>query len=468
MLISIASNASTPLTDQIVFGIQGLIEQRQLRHGARLPSIRKFAQDHGVSRFTVVQAYDRLVAAGQLRSRQGAGFFIENPHKQKRRAAESSCQLDKANDVLWLIRQQSQDHRLAHIPGCGWLPTEWLDSAGLERAMRAVSRLGASQLPGGYGSSKGYPPLRHDVARHLVETGIEADGEQVLMTHGIVGAIDLCCRYLIKPGDTVIVDDPGYFQTFGHMQALGANVVGVPWTHTGPDIDAFEALAAQHKPRIYITTSVVHNPTGCTMSHAKAHRILLAAEEHDFHIIEDDVYGVLKPDTPPPLATLDQLNRVIYVNGFSKTLSPRLRVGFLVASSQLVANLLDLKLLTHVVTSELAERIIHHVLTQGQFRKYLSQLQTRLSATRASVIKNLEALGFSAFADSGYGFFVWMRHPAVRDTTALAQSALAHDTLLAPGGMFSPGGKPSPWLRFNVAHTDKSVLRVLAGLLGPE
>ena len=156
---------------------------------------------------------------------------------------------------------------------------------------------------------------------------------------------------------------------------------------------------------------------------------------------------------------------MIYVNRFSKTLSPRLRVGYLAASPELVACLLDLKLLTHVVTSELAERIIHHVMTQGQYRKYLSQLRTRLSATRARVIKELEELGFVAFADIGYGYFVWMRHPHVSNTTELTKSAFTRDMLLAPGGMFSPGGKSSPWLRFNVAHTGKPAINALRALL---
>ena len=93
------------------------------------------------------------------------------------------------------------------------------DQLRVRRARRAA-QLGTSQLMGGYGSAKGYPSLRVDVARHLTESGVETDAKQILMIHGIVGAIDLCCRYLIKPGDTVFMDDPGYFQTFGHRQAL--------------------------------------------------------------------------------------------------------------------------------------------------------------------------------------------------------------------------------------------------------
>ena len=270
MLVHIDHQEGTPLTDQIVTGLQRLVEQRQLRHGSRLPSIRKFASDHGVSRFTVVQAYERLVATGQVRSRQGAGFFVDRPQLDKRRRARASVDLDNADDVLWLIRQQAIEHHLSHLPGCGWLPPSWLDVGGLERALRAVARLGAEQLMGGYGSAQGYPPLRGEIARHMGEMGVEADEDQVLMTNGIVGAIDMVCRYLVKPGDVILVDDPGYYQTFGHMQVLGANVIGVPWTDTGPDIEAFEALAAQNKPRLYITTSVVHNPTGCTISQATA------------------------------------------------------------------------------------------------------------------------------------------------------------------------------------------------------
>ena len=465
MLVTIRPNDSLPLTDQIVRGIQRLVEQRHLRHGSRLPSIRQFALDHGISRFTVVQAYDRLVATGHVISRQGAGFFVDKPATDKVRRSQASVQLDKADDVLWLIRQQSKENRLAHLPGCGWLPPSWLDCAGLEKALRAVARMGGEHLMGGYGSALGCPLLRESIARHMGDIGVEADSEQVLMTHGIVGAIDLVCRYLVKPGDVILVDDPGYYQTFGHMQALGATVIGVPWTATGPDVQAFEALCAEHKPRLYITTSVVHNPTGCTISHATAHRVLRSAEAHDFLIIEDDVYGVFKTGSPPRLATLDQLERVIYVNGFSKTLSPRLRVGFLVASHKILADLLDLKLLTHLVTSELAERVIYQVMRQGQFRKYLSQLQIRLAGTRSRVARELENIGFVSFADTANGMFLWMRHPDVDNTSALAGEAANHDLLLAPGTMFSPSRTPSPWLRFNIAHTDKPAIDILSRLI---
>ena len=232
MLIPIQPKAAKSLTDQVVDGIQRLVDQRQLRHGSRLPSIRQFATDHGISRFTVVQAYDRLVATGHIVSRHGAGFFVDKPVRDKVRRAKASVQLDKADDVLWLMRQQSKENQLRHLPGCGWLPAAWLDCAGLERSLRAVARMGGEQLVGGYGSALGYPPLRESIARHMGDIGVDADREQVLMTHGIVGAIDLVCRYLVKPGDVILVDDPGYFQTFGHMQAMGATVVGVPWTAT--------------------------------------------------------------------------------------------------------------------------------------------------------------------------------------------------------------------------------------------
>ena len=242
-------------------------------------------------------------------------------------------------------------------------------------------------------------------------------------------------------------------------------MLGFHGPQPGPDTEAFEQLAATHKPRLYITTSVVHNPTGCSISHATAHRVLRAAEAHDFYIIEDDVYGTFQADSPPRLATLDQLERVIYVNGFSKTLSPRLRVGFLVASHKLLADLLDLKLLTHLVTSELAERVIHQVMTQGQYRKYTLQLQATLAQTRSRVSRELEKFGFLPFADTSYGMFLWMRHPQIADTSELAEAAAAKDVLLAPGTMFSPARTASPWLRFNIAHTDKPVLDILARLI---
>ena len=139
MLLRLESSQREPLTEQIVKGIGRLVDDRALRPGTRLPSIRQFAADHNVSNFTVVHAYDQLVVSGYIQSRHGAGFFVRNPSRSAE-PAEAGPQHERARDVLWLLRNQTGQNCFKHRPGSGWLPHMWLAEAGLDRAMRELAR----------------------------------------------------------------------------------------------------------------------------------------------------------------------------------------------------------------------------------------------------------------------------------------------------------------------------------------
>lgn len=465
MLVRIDTSQPDTLTDQIVQGIQRLVEIRALRPDTRLPSIRQFSDEHNVSKFTVVQAYDRLVASGHVEARRGAGFFVSRP-QQSFRPDDGRLRLDRATDVLWLIRRLSHEFSFRHLPGVGWLPSKWLESSGLDRAMRDVSRRNLRSFVNGYGHAQGFLPLREDISRRMAEFGIEAPPDQVLLTNGISDAIDLVGRYLLRPNDVVFVDDPGYYHTFGHMRALGATTIGVPWCSSGPDLEALENLASDHQPRIYLTTPIVHNPTGWSISQGTAFRLLQLAERYDFYIVEDDVDGPCHPNPPPRLASLDQLNRVIYVNGFSKALSPRLRVGFLAGHRDLVRDLVDLKMLTQAASSELTERLVHEVILSGQYRKHRVRLISRLQSARDRALRGLESIGLESAEDKSCGMFAWVDIPGVTDSTLLAEVAAKHDMLLAPGSMFSPTMTPTSKMRFNVAFCQSNeMFRLLENLV---
>ena len=452
-LITVSNQDSKPLVEQIVQGVQHQVRERVLRPGSRLPSIRRFAQDHGVSRFTVVQAYDRLVAAGYLKSRRGSGFYIARPLEMPA-LREPACQLDRAVDVLWLLHRALKETHLRHMPGCGWLPAAWQDGNGLQRGLRSLARLSGHHLFH-YGTAMGYLPLRRSAQQRLTDLGVGADIDQIMTTHGVSHALDLVGRYLIKPGDAVLVDDPGYFNVFGYLQSLGARLVGVPRRLDGPDTDVMETLILEHRPRVFFTNTVLHNPTGTSLSQACAHRVLQLAERHDLMIVEDDICGDFHPLSVTRLATLDQLNRVIYVNSFSKTISASARVGYLACRPDLAQNLVDLKLLAGLTTSEINERLIHQVLSEGYYRKYLERLRGRLQAARERTLLDLERCGLEIYAEPEYGMFVWARlGECGRNTAELATRALERGIMLAPGNIFRPHQEPSPWLRFNVAFCD--------------
>jgi DNA-binding transcriptional MocR family regulator len=446
--LSLSADSPTPLVDQIVNGIRTHIDDRILRPGARLPAIRQFAAVHGVSRFTVVEAYDRLVALGHLQSRRGSGFYVTSrplPVAPTHRGTP----VERAIDATWLMREMAVGAPGRVLAGSGNLPADWLDGTGVLRALRSLGRR-EDVRPVSYGSAQGYTPLRQQLQIRLSEIGIGARPEQIVLTYGVHQALDIVCRYFLRPGDCVLVDDPGYWNLFGNLRLYGAALVGVPRTADGPDPKALEALLDEHRPKLFFTQSVLHNPTSCSLSAANAFRILQLAEKHDFLVVEDDIYGDIAPDAATRLASLDQLSRVIYTASFSKTISGNLRVGFLACHPDLAQLFTDVKIVSMMSSSEMAEQMVHELLTDGHYRKLLERLKGRLADATGTTLRMLARVGLDPDPEPQGGPFVWARVPGLADTTELARRASRDNILLAPGTVFRPQGQASGFLRFNV------------------
>jgi len=449
--LSISQNGDQPLADQIVAGIKRQIHDRHLRPGAKLPSIRNFANTYKVSRFTVVEAYDRLVAMGYLRSRRGAGFYTSDTSAPADPArAAPSDNLKRNEELIWLIRRLLEADENAVLAGGPWLPNSWLDEAGIRQSLNVLARKNGAYLLE-YGHPFGYLPLREHIVLMLAGLGITACTGQILLTQGTSQALELAIRYLLKPGDAALVDDPGYYNLFGNLRLQGVEMLAVPRNPDGPDVAILEKLAAAHRPKVYFTQSVMQNPTGTDMSPHVAFKVLQAAERHNFTVVEDDIFCDLQVRTTPRLATLDQLNRVIYARSFSKTLSGSLRVGFLACSQDIANELADIKMLTSITTSQFTERLIYLMLVDGHYRKYLSRLHERLGEARLNVVRAFERIGLELYVEPADGMFVWARFPHIEDSLALAEASQRHGIMLAPGAVFRPHLERSAWMRFNVA-----------------
>jgi DNA-binding transcriptional MocR family regulator len=450
--LNIGAEDRRPLVEQIVTEIRREIDERHLRPGTPIPSIRGFAKQYRVSRFTVVEAYDRLVAMGYLHSRRGAGFYAQAPQPAGEPLSGNSGARDN-EQLVWLIRQIAEADPNTIFPGGGWLPPDWHDQAGIRQSLNVLSRKNGGHLVD-YGKPYGYRPLREHLCVLLGDIGINVQAPQILLTTAASQALDLLIRLLMKPGDTALVDDPGYYNLFGILRLHGVQIIGVPRKPDGPDIEALERLALQHQPKIYFTQTAVQNPTGTTMAPHTVFQVLQVAERCNFTIIEDDVCSDLQRALTPRLATLDQLNRVIYVRSFTKTMSASIRVGFVASRPDLIDRLADIKILTCITSSELGERLIYQMLIDGHYRKHLGRLWARLDEARHNVIRTFERIGIELFAEPADGLYVWARVPGIEDSSALAERAGREGFLLAPGSVFSPQLAPSPWTRFNVALSD--------------
>jgi len=450
--VAVSSSDQRPLVEQIVLGIRRQVDERQLRPGARLPSIRQFAEANNVSRFTVVEAYDRLVAMGYLRSRRGSGFYVTTPRADHSAANEIPGPRHN-EDLVWLIRRLLEAGEDTVLLGGPWLPNAWLDDAGMRQGLNALARKNGAYLLE-YGNAFGYLPLREQLALLMGEIGVAATASQIVLTCGTSQALDLVSRHLLVRGDAALVDDPGYYNLFGSLRLAGVQLLGVPRNPDGPDVDRLEQLAAEHRPKVYFTQSVMQNPTGTDMSPHVGFRVLQTAERYGFYVVEDDIFSDLQIRTTPRLATLDQLNRVIYVRSFSKTLSGSIRVGSIACARELANDLADVKMLTSITSSQVAERLIYATLVDGHYRKYVARLQQRIAEARVNVVSLFERLGLELFVEPQDGMFVWARVPGVEDSLSLAERAGDRGYMVAPGSVFRPNLERSPWMRFNVATCD--------------
>ncbi len=480
-------SASQSLTEQLCARLAERIRSRLLAPGARLPSVRLCAEQQGVSVSTVVAAYDQLQAQGLVVARRNRGFFVRdaslnaaplpmpNGSSDPALLRQSSAQPNDGAGAGWMAARQAPVDATALIrgmfhkvsnkpqPGMGVFPADWLETSFMQTAVRKVIGVNAMKdFSLNYGEPMGDGSLRRALSQKLSGINVHAAPEQIITTVGATHALDIASRTLLRAGDYVMVEEPGWAVEFARLDALGMRILPVPRRADGPDLEVMAQYCEIHQPRLFVSVSVFHNPTGYCLTPGSAHRVLQLANQHNFHIVEDDTYSHLAPDHATRLCALDGLQRTIYVSGFAKILAPGWRVGFMAAPPDLVERLLDTKLLATLTTPALLEKALAWCIDQGQLRRHAERIRSRLDAARARSVKLALAHGCS-FAAEPAGLFGWVDTGV--DTDALAQSMLDEGYLIAPGALFHAVRTPGTLMRINFATTqDAAFWKVFARL----
>lgn len=424
-------------TDRILHTLQQRIESGELTEGSQLMSLRHAAESFGVSKNIMVAVYDRLVALGLACSRRGAGFFVVHPSAPTREPVK----LREARDSVSLLHVQL-DRTFQVLVGDGRPPESWL--------LKSVPAVTLGSGEGGYGGQYGLPALRDYIAAAHIAAGINVPLSQIVTTFGGNHGLDLVIRRFARPGETVLVDDPGYYPLFAKLKLAGIDFVGVPRGARGPDPDALSQLAEQHQARLFFTQSQGQNPTGTSLDLPTAHSVLQIAERRDMLVIDDNPFTDLPGIGGVRLASLDQFRRVVQIGTFSKILSPSLRSGYVIAAPDIASSLAELKMILTVSSSSFTERIIAEFIRSRRYEKHRQTLAKRLERERSAVTERLRHLGLAPDAASQSGLYSWLPLPVGLDDLQVAQEAASQGIFLAPGRLFRTGEeRHSAALRIN-------------------
>ena len=459
--------ASQSLTEQLSARFAERIHSRLLAPGTRLPSIRECAMRQGVSPSTVVAAYDQLQAQGLVEARKNRGFYVRNqalaldPHAFI--TIDSVADLPRAGgfhaqhvpvSATALIRGMFHGRSDRPQPGMGVFPPDWLENTFLPAAVRRVTNAQSLQaLSLQYGEPAGDVSLRQALSQKLMDLNVPAKPQQIITTVGATHALDIVSRTLLRAGDCVMVEEPGWAIEFARLDALGMRILPVPRGPDGPDLAIMARYCELHQPKLFVSVSVFHNPTGYCLSPGSAHQVLQLANRFGFHVVEDDTYSHIAPEHATRLSALDGLQRTIYVSGFAKILAPGWRVGFLAAPQGLFERLIDTKLLATLTTPALLEKALAWCIEQGLLRRHAARIRVRLDQARSRTVQLALAHG-CRFAAPPAGLFGWVDTGV--DTDRLAQRMLDLGSLLAPGALFHARRQPSTLMRINFATTQEA------------
>jgi GntR family transcriptional regulator/MocR family aminotransferase len=433
------------LQSQLYGQIRGAILSGTFRRGMPLPSSRQLADELGISRNTVMLAYEALATDGYIQTRRGVGTFVTESLPENCIEVESQEDIGNAKRAVRAVRRPRiafQGERLRFVekgpnrpPIDFWYGgtnrTHFPLSAWRQLLIDNLSRTSTNLAD--YGNPAGHLELRQAIAEHIgASRGIRADASQVIVTAGAQEAMNLACRLLIAPGTRVVVENPSYGGATRAFKSYGAAIVPVEVDHEGIDIATVEREEAV---LAYVTPS--HQfPTGVTLSLERRRRLLAWATTIGAYIIEDDYDGDFRYDGPPlvALAGLDREGCVIYLGTFSKSIGAGLRLGFMVVPEHLVDTVIAIKSLMNYGHPWLDQIVMAEFINTGGYRRHLRGIRGLYQEARDALLRSLKCYFGDQYISGKYSgmHLMWTLPPDLAPADAFAARALAQGVGVYP------------------------------------
>lgn len=460
-----------PIYNKVYNQLRYQILSGEVPIGSSLPPERKLADKLGVSRNTVVRAYNELEMEGFVSSRMGSGRFVE-PLPPVSTISRFNWQEAYNHNIL-----TSYPSHIADLLSIGDFSTDAINFAHGDGGKHtlASSRFAdyvsatADQLSSYYFTSvQGEPKLRQQLVEWMNMEQISSP-EQVVITSGSQEALYFITRLLAKPGDTIITEMPTYFGSMQLFKSLGMQIIPIPIDRDGMRIDVLEGVLARYRPRFLYTVPTFHNPTGYTLTLERRRHLLALSDKYQLPIVEDDAYRHLhlEQEPPPPLKALDHTGNVIYVNTFSKLLFPGLRIGWVAGSKPLIQLLSRLKELS-ISTNTLGQLALASFLRDNALQPHLNNAREQYrkqAETMEHHLSKLTAYGISYDKPKG-GFYYWISMPEEINTRKLMEACKKQGVLIASGDMFLLREAEQRFIRLCFTHEDADQIERGMAVLG--
>ncbi|MCM3628589.1 PLP-dependent aminotransferase family protein [Paenibacillus glycanilyticus] len=431
-----------PLYLQVADYIRDKIETGEWPPGSRIPTERAIAQAFSINRSTVVQAFAELAAEGYIEGRSGSGTFVSSNTGDKGIPKLPDWESYVKTGVHRPNNRTIQDINHAEfMPGIIRLGTGEPSPDLYPQSMETILR----QLPIpmkdlGYPEPRGLYSLRAEISRHMAGYGVHVSPDSVLIVSGALQALQLIALGLLKNGSSVLTEAPSYLQSLQVFQSAGMSMSGLPIDEEGLSEKALEHYARSGKGTILYTIPSFHNPTGTVMTGKRRQEIYQLCAQHKLPMMEDDAYRDLWLDepSPPPIKALDQNGLVLYIGSMSKTLSPGLRIGWVIGPEQVIHRLADVKMQSDYGASTLSQWTVKQFLEQGKYSEHLDFVRRELRTRRSHMLRLLDRYlkGKADWSVPSGGFYIWLKLKGGVSIAALFETLLKEGVLVNPGFLY--------------------------------
>ncbi len=489
--LQLDKRAPGSLVDQLQEEIVRRVRRGALRPGDRLPPSRQLADALGVNRGTVTAAYEGLRERGILDGQVGRGTFVAGNHASGAPGGVGPTAHDETRGVepsrfRWQdhfagFEPPPEEHSLREavagagrdvisfaggVPDPSLFPTDAFRHA-LDRALREE---GSALLA--YGAPEGHRGFLEFLKGYLAGRGVATADDELLVVNGSQQAVDLLARAFLRPGDTVVVEEPSYYGAIEIFQGYGARLVGVPVDGEGIRVDAAEAVLARERPKLLYVMPTFQNPTGGCLSPSRREALVRLSARFEVPVVEDDFDGELYFDEPPPppLKSLPRSDGVIYIGTPSKMLFPGLRIGWIAAAAPVVARVARIRRLVDLSGSPLLQAALAGFVATGALDRHMKVVREAYGERVRRLTAALERAmpeGVTWTRPRG-GLSLLVTLPEGLDSGELLPESARAGVLYSPGRLFFVGdGARHLRLSFgNVATEDvEEGARRLAGVL---